>query len=244
MRDPLSPSIASLLAENGIKNDNLTVIEKSFSSLSPAIIKRRIESLAAQYTDVIVEDDDPLVLKGRLSWNQMQSFDKQYYAITGIEKLNVDRSGLLLEKLYLSAEQPGIKKQLFEQLVGEISRIQIQFSINETTLDETARLNIQSLSILLRDVFELADQLELSASLIIIGASDSSGLAAKNQRLSLERANAVKAALINQGMTVSKLFATGIGEVELSSDAMATRRVMFNTMYSDLNSKLPSANSQ
>lgn len=54
-----------------------------------------------------------------------------------------------------------------------------------------------------------------SASIIIIGHTDSSGSDAYNEALSLRRAGAVKGALVNLGIAEEKISPTGKGEAEL-----------------------------
>ena len=54
-----------------------------------------------------------------------------------------------------------------------------------------------------------------SASIVIIGHTDSSGSDAHNEALSLRRATAVKGALVNLGIAEDKISPTGKGETEL-----------------------------
>ncbi|MEM0912929.1 MAG: OmpA family protein, partial [Pseudomonadota bacterium] len=134
-----------------------------------------------------------------------------------------------------------IQRQLFEQLIGDIARIQIGFEVNEIDLDNVALQRIDELTNSLKDAFQLAEKLNLDANLIIVGASDSSGVSSTNERLSLQRANNVKTALINNGIPVSRLFSTGIGEIAFTSDVVATRRVMFNVLYTQTGQRDSSA---
>jgi len=232
MRDPTSQSVEQWLIDNNIKLHKVSINERSFISTEPGIVKAKLSNLVSEFDGLTLSFDDTPTLVGKLGWQALQDFNRRYYAIAGIEKLNVDRSQLLLSSIELQADnQPAIQRQLFEQLVGEIARIQINFAVNETELDQQGQQSIKDLSGLLRSVFNLAEKLNLSANLIIIGASDTTGTPSVNKRLSLDRANSVKTALINQGIAINRLFSAGIGEVTLSSGAVATRRVMFNVMY-------------
>ena len=233
LRDNASLPITQWLQQHDINQNDLRVNKQAFISIEPEIVKRKLSLLLANYPALEFNSEQSQII-GILNWQQMQQFNREYASLPGISQIGIDRTNVRLAEISLQAgEQPAIQRQLFEQLVGEISRVQIEFKSGESTLDELAIENVVALTQLLNDALEIAQTLQLSANLIIIGASDTSGSSSVNQRLSLQRANAVKTALINQGIPVGRLYSTGIGEINLSSDAVATRRVMFNLMYAE-----------
>ncbi|WP_100657790.1 OmpA family protein [Alteromonas flava] len=234
LRDAESESLQDWVASHGLSTNDVMFREQSFISVEPEIVKRKLLKLLNRYPQIDVIDDLKITLSGDLNWQDMQQFNAALAALPGVNVLQIDRSQLQLIEVSLQAsDQPAIQRQLFEQLVGEISRVNIEFDSGDAELNPVAMDNIIALTKILKDALKTAQNLNLSANLIIIGASDSSGASSTNLRLSLARANAVKAALINQGIPVSQLYATGIGEINLSDNAVATRRVMFNLMYAD-----------
>jgi outer membrane protein OmpA-like peptidoglycan-associated protein len=236
LRDRASLPIEDWLQEHDISRADLRIIEQAFISIESEIVARKLSQLVANYPSLSFIPASQEV-SGILNWRQMQQFNRDFAALPGIGELSIDRSNVRLAEISLQAgDQPAIQRQLFEQLVGEISRVQIEFQVGESNLDEAAINTVVELTKLLESALELGQSLQLSANLIIIGASDTSGATSVNQRLSLQRANAVKTALINQGIEVNRLYSTGIGEINLSSDAVATRRVMFNLMYAETKS--------
>lgn len=236
LRDRASLPIEDWLQEHDINRADLRIIEQAFISIESEIVARKLSQLVANYPSLSFIPASQEV-SGILNWRQMQQFNRDFAALPGIGELSIDRSNVRLAEISLQAgDQPAIQRQLFEQLVGEISRVQIEFQVGESNLDEAAINTVVELTKLLESALEIGQSLQLSANLIIIGASDTSGATSVNQRLSLQRANAVKTALINQGIEVNRLYSTGIGEINLSSDAVATRRVMFNLMYAETKS--------
>ncbi|MDM7859052.1 OmpA family protein [Alteromonas sp. ASW11-36] len=234
LRDSASISLERWLREHGLANADIRFNQQAFISVEPTIVVRKLKNLQQRFPEVAMHGAQPIVLSGELGWRKMQAFNAELAALPGIHTIHIDRTALKLSEVSIqAADQPAIQRQLFEQLVGEISRINIEFASGAAQLDDIAIENVVALKKLLDDALKTAQSLNLSANLIIIGASDATGSSSANQRLSLARANAVKTALINQGINVSQLFATGIGEINLSDDAVATRRVMFNLMYAE-----------
>ncbi len=234
LRDTASLELSDWLANNDLNDQRVHFDEQAFISVEPKIVQRKLTQLVADYPQLALTGDPVFSISGTLNWQDMRSFNTALAAVPGIDQLSVDRSRIGLSSISVIAdEQPAIQRQLFEQLVGEISRVTVEFDVGESSLNETSIEDLAALSRMLEDAFEIGQKLGLTANLIIIGASDASGASSTNRRLSLARANTVKTALINQNISVDKLFATGIGEINLSSDAVATRRVMFNVMYAE-----------
>lgn len=80
----------------------------------------------------------------------------------------------------------------------------VLFAVGETQLEPTARVNLE-------DVVELL-QSEPDKRIRIEGHTDASGPATVNQRISLERAEAVRDSLVAMGISAGRIQAMGMGE--------------------------------
>ena len=95
----------------------------------------------------------------------------------------------------------------------------ILFASNSSHLDPTARTHTESLATCLKGE---------SGRLALSGYADGSGESAYNLKLSLARAESVKAYLVELGVDGARLIVVGRGEAApIAGDAAASRRVEF-----------------
>ncbi len=141
---------------------------------------------------------------GRVSWNNGE---------LSANLLLAGENEAVVRELFARTDTPGSFGALQIQLIETVDRCDQQFS---TLLSEnTIRFNSGSASIssasdaLLDQVAELAQQCDLQ--LDVEGHTDSSGDEAFNQQLSLNRANAVIAALAERGVDALRFTAYGYG---------------------------------
>lgn len=223
------------LSENNINTDFISIKEVSFLSVDKQVIAQKVEQTITDYPTLRF-DIEAMTLSGELPISEFQSMTSKLNQIPGQKLLQIDTSQVVLlnNQVDLSDSQV-INEQLFVTLVGEISTVQITFESGESGLGEDQSANLDKVAELYLKVEALATRLNRSANLVIVGASDSTGESAYNQRLSRQRALVVREALIERGLKPEHVFSVGVGEIDLPGDIKSTRKVLFNVMFAELN---------
>lgn len=238
LRDPAAQPTAVWLEQNNIEQSYITVSEIPFISIDTALVKQKIASIVSQYKSVTF-DTQAMTFVGKLELNTYQTLSGKLDQVPGNELLNIDRTGLdIIDNAIDLSDNRAVNEQVFIRLVGEISSVQIEFETGETSLSADQNAGLDKVSECYNNVQLLASKLSRSANLVIVGASDSSGERSFNQRLSRQRALVVREALIERGLKAENIFAVGIGEIELPGNIKATRKVLFNIMFAELNSRV------
>ncbi len=94
---------------------------------------------------------------------------------------------------------------------------------------------LEDLTLLLKQLQDVAQQLNLTFAVFVMGASDNSGTPTRNLELSRARAKNVSEALINMGINEDVLFPIGLGQVSLQEASMG-RTVFINVLVSQRSS--------
>ncbi|MBF7074104.1 OmpA family protein [Glaciecola sp. MH2013] len=234
-RDPISMSSEDWLAQNDIDLTLLSISEISLISLNNKAIKLKVERLMQAYPTLSFDPEMALV-RGEIEISEFQAFLNKLNTIPGIEQLSVSTASvdLIREEIDLSNSKE-VNEQLFIQLVGEISSVQVIFESGEASLPAEQSTNLDKVAELYSTISLLAEQLQRSTNLVIVGASDSTGEKSYNLQLSRQRSLAVRNALIERGLQAEHIFAVGVGEIDLPGDIKSTRKVLFNVMFAELN---------
>jgi outer membrane protein OmpA-like peptidoglycan-associated protein len=235
MRDPAAQGIKEWLSQNNIEQDYINIDETPFISVDKALIAQKISTIVSEYETVDI-DIQSMVLAGELELNEYQTLKARIDRIPGAElfKINSQAVEFIDNKIDLS-ENNAVNEQIFIRLVGEISSVQIGFDVNETALSPEQSVGLDKVSEHYSSIERLAEKLNRSTNLVIVGASDSTGERGFNQRLSGQRSLVVREALIARGLKPEHVFSVGIGEIELPGNIKTTRKVLFNVMFAELN---------
>jgi len=232
LRDRHAQPISDWLSD--IDTSFVSINQDEFISVDIQIVQQKIRQQMVQYPNVNY-DASKQALIGSLQRGQRQSLLNNLQTIPGYADLQVDISQLDTIDIKVDLSQStAVLEQTFVQLIGEISKQQLAFDSGESDIEQSQLSQIALLSARFTDIKRIAKRLNRSASLIIVGASDTSGDSAYNKRLSDIRAQNVKQALVQQGADASTLFAVGIGEISLEGNVKATRKVLFNVIFTDL----------
>jgi outer membrane protein OmpA-like peptidoglycan-associated protein len=155
--------------------------------------------------------------------------------LPGYKENQPDYSQLEIEELSIDlSDSKAVLEQTFTQLIGKISQQQLIFEPGIDSIGESQLPQAQAVAQYFSKIDQIATKLNRSVSLIIVGASDTSGDSSYNLRLSQNRAENIKQILIDFNINSDNLFAVGIGEVNLTGDIKATRKVLFNVIFTDL----------
>jgi outer membrane protein OmpA-like peptidoglycan-associated protein len=235
LRDPVAPETLTWLTDNNINTDFIRVNEVVFLSVDKRVIAQKVAETISSYPSLRF-DQETMHLSGELAISEFQSMTSKLNQIPGKSLLQIDTSQVLLQNNQVDLSQSeAVNEQLFVTLVGEISTVQITFNSGESGLGQDQSANLDKVGELYLKVEALATRLNRSANLVIVGASDSTGESAYNQRLSRQRALVVREALIERGLKPEHVFSVGVGEIDLPGDIKSTRKVLFNVMFAELN---------
>jgi outer membrane protein OmpA-like peptidoglycan-associated protein len=230
LRDPNAIEVQQWLDEHQIESDQVEVEERAYLSLEPELVLLRIKELISRYPDVRLENSPQgPALSGLLNNANRQMLVRQLSNIPGIENLSQLVENIQVQELQtLTEDSPEILQALFQINSAKIDVTQIEFEQGKSELTKLAKQQISILSEQLKTIIDISQKLELNVGLIIMGASDSVGSKVYNQRLSLQRAQAVQAYLVELGIEPGYLNAIGLGVVEIQAVGSGARKVIFN----------------
>lgn len=235
LRDPAAQEIGEWLSQNSIEQKYINIAETPFISIDKKLITEKISTIVDEY-DTIDIDTQSMELAGNLQLTDYQILKARIDRIPGAEFFKIDSQAIeFIDNEIDLSENNAVNEQIFINLVGEISSIQIGFDVGETALSPEQSTGLDKVSEHYNNIERLAKKLNRSTNLVIVGASDSTGERGFNQRLSGQRSLVVREALIARGLKPEHVFSVGIGEIELPGNIKTTRKVLFNVMFAELN---------
>lgn len=223
MRDPLAGEINQLIADAQIAPQSVVTRWKPFISLEPEMIGKRVAARINPPSSVQIDIDSQgkMTAKGfapktwinntREIWSTIpgiNGYDDSQVQNLDIERLNQYKSKIEQEVLLFVEGST----QLLADQEGKFNQIQTQ----------------------LREIYQIASQLNYQVRLEITGHTDSTGNDTLNQPLSQNRARAIATRLINGGIDPKSISISGVGSqqpVEVNQSqiqAPKNRRVTFN----------------
>ncbi len=235
LRDPAAQAIPDWLLQNSIDEKYITITETPFISVDRELVAQKVLAIVKEYETIDI-DTQSMILRGTLTLNDYQILKARIDRVPGSERFQIDSQAItIIDNIIDLSQNNAVNEQIFIRLVGEISSIQIGFDVGETTLSPEQSTSLDKVSEHYINIERLAKKLNRSSNLVIVGASDSTGERSFNQRLSGQRSLVVREALIARGLKPEHVFSVGIGEIELPGNIKATRKVLFNVMFAELN---------
>jgi len=234
LRDPFVQSSSTWLQNENIALDHLVIHEEPFVSLRTEVVSNKLQALLDTYPTVSAthnNEGNTLYLSGKLNVEELGAFSQEFHAIPGIDKLNADISGIsLIGQPTIPANDVDIMS--LEYLAAQISSIQVSFAPNQETISTSQRNTLNHLGGQVLQLEQMAQQLNLTVAVFIMGASDSSGSPGRNVALSKQRADNVMNALLAMNIDPSILFPMGLGQLSLNEASMG-RTVFINVLISE-----------
>jgi outer membrane protein OmpA-like peptidoglycan-associated protein len=232
LRDPDAISVNDWLLQNNLTVNQLVVNERLYQSLEPEILKVRAQQILSKYSDLKATwQAEGLNLSGTL---ELIKSEKLLYELSNAgftvgKNLTINELKLPTSTKLISDK--SVKHQIFVELVGRVSSMQLNFPVASDVITPDMQLALQRIHQNLIQLNTLADDLELSFGLVIMGSSDNSGNKVSNTILSLQRAQNTEKALQQLGVNKDQMFVTGLGQVELIEIENTSRNVLFNILY-------------
>lgn len=234
LRDPDAIAVKDWLAASDLDIDisDLDLLEKHYQSLDLPILKARSQRILTQYPQIKAHwQEDMLQLSGQENRFSIDAIQHQLAVAGLVAGKNLDLSELRTFKPAMNGASDDAKWQVFKQIIGRISSIQLSFEPETAKLTESMYGQLSQLYQQWLYLAPLAEELGLNCGLIIIGSSDSTGVTEKNHVLSFARANNAAKALRQIGMNEKKVFVAGLGQIDITGVEKTSRKVMFNVLY-------------
>jgi outer membrane protein OmpA-like peptidoglycan-associated protein len=231
MRDPSALSVENWFKIQKIPFENVVLNERRYYSLSPEIITKRAEAVLESYPEITFDwQNKKLNLYGQLDHTKHQQLTSKLIEI-GLQKNDLNVNELSLTSSSLLAESNSINQQVFKDLVGKISTLQLSFDSGDAHVKPSMSDDLLMLKQQFTHLNSLAKQLNKNVGLIIMGCSDNTGNVVTNNALSLKRAENTALALTKLGLNREQMYVTGLGQINIKDVKNTARKVMFNIIY-------------
>ena len=236
LRDPSILTAPRWLENEGIALNDVVLYEEPFVSLQASVVEEKLNRLLSVYPAVTSRTDEKNNLKfsGNLPLGALTQFTRELNAIPGILQLKPDLSGISITAGQAMSNK-ALKEALMAELAAQVSAVKIDFATNQQALAPSQTQTLEDLTLLLKQLQDVAQQLNLTFAVFVMGASDNSGTPTRNLELSRARAKNVSEALKNMGINEDVLFPIGLGQVSLQEASMG-RTVFINVLVSQRSS--------
>jgi outer membrane protein OmpA-like peptidoglycan-associated protein len=206
-RDPLASDPASDLAQYGLDASQATLEFAPFYSLDDAIVTQRAKSLLAPPSGVtLVNRGGRLAASGAASSAWIVSFHERAPLLAGVNSVDAT--------------------QLRAREIVSLESVVLTFPVGRAQLDTGQQDVIAQATHDLNEIRRYADRTNQTATILIVGHTDSSGIESANQVLSSQRAGAIDVLLVHQGVPKGLLVPRGVGTTEplrMEGDEQAQR---------------------
>lgn len=232
LRDPDAVKVTDWLEDNKLAIAQLNITERYYYSLDPDLLNIRAQKILSQYPTISSTWQNKLLtLSGSLGLIETEQLLNKL-SISGF----IDGKNLSADQLHLASpasleNSTTVKQQLFDDLIGRVSAIQLNFTIASEQITPKMQITLQRLYLQVQQLSQLARELDISFGLLIIGTSDSTGSKTANNKLSINRAKNTANTLQAMGLNKEKMYVTGLGQIEITDISNTARKVMFNILF-------------
>ena len=232
LRDPDAIKISDWLNTNAINSANVKVIERNYYSLDTPILHQRIERISANYPRInFTWKNNMLALAGTLNISKTEQLLNALGLAGFTVDNNLDTAKLQLTSSNAIAESKQIQQQLFNDIIGRVASLQLNFPVAIETITPEMQMTLQKIYQYVKQLTPLAKSLNIKFGLLILGSSDNTGSSSTNNIISLQRANNAADVLQQHGMEKTQMFVVGLGKIEISEISSKARTVMFNIIH-------------
>ncbi len=234
LRDPDAVNITDWLNSNELQPSTFTIVERSYHSLDQKILQQRAQRIISAYPSISSTwQNNSLALAGTLDLIKTEQLINAL-AIAGLTQgENLTTAQLQLTSTEHIATSQQIKQQLFNQLIGRIASIQLNFSVASGDITAKMQRSLNRLYQYIKQLAPIADDLGIDFGLLIMGSSDNTGNKAANDILSMNRANNTADILLSKGIAKDKIYVVGLGQIDIVNISSTSRSVMFNVIYTN-----------
>jgi len=194
-RDPLASDPGSDLATDGLDRSKADLEFAPFYSLDDAIVTRRATELLLPPSGVtLIARSGTLAASGVASSAWIASFRERAALVGGVLSVDTD--------------------QLRNGEIASLESIVLTFPLGQAALDSGQQDVIARAARDLIAIQQYANHSGQQASVLVVGHTDSSGIESANQVLSKQRAAAIAAVLLHDGVPKGVLVPRGVGTAQ------------------------------
>ncbi len=202
LRDPLAAEPMSILADNGVRPEDVLLIFKPFQSLDESFIGQRIAvQLAPPATARLSLAGGRLTAAGQASHAWLARARRLVSQLPGV--VSFDDSAVVDTDL-AALEVRRVRAEL----------LQARFVFASTELARGQEEVVNQMAAALADVYTVARPAGIEVSIQIIGNTDGTGAEERNVRLSRDRADRIITLLVARGIPARDLAAVGVGSTQ------------------------------
>jgi outer membrane protein OmpA-like peptidoglycan-associated protein len=232
LRDLNAVNVTRWLEDNDLDIAKVNIIERNYHSLDAEILLYRAQKIIEELPQITLTwQDQELSLVGRIDFSKYEQLLGRLAVAGFTEGLNLDIDKLQVISTHQIANSKQVKQQLFDDLIAKISSIQLHFSLASEEITPKMQISLAQVHQYIRQLNVIANELEMSVGLLIIGCSDNTGNKVTNKVLSLKRANNAAQILQSKGLSEDDMYVVGIGQVDIKTVKNTARKVLFNMIY-------------
>jgi OOP family OmpA-OmpF porin len=199
MRDPLAADLGQLIKSSDVNPADGEFHWGGYYALDDGIVQQRAKAiLSPPSTAVLSVKSGALNVSGVASADSVKELQSKALLVPGIHSVE------------LSPElDPG--RLVFNQAKTEIESAVVKFPVASAALSSSESVGLHKLAEKIQSLLQAADSLHQSATLEILGHTDSTGAEGENLNLSQRRADRVARELGQLGVADRSLRARGVG---------------------------------
>jgi OOP family OmpA-OmpF porin len=211
LRDPASADPGAVLAERGIDLDRVAFSWEAYLSLDPSLAEGRVRTVLAPPPSVTISArGDTVVASGTAPAEWLAFAYRMQAALPGVGYLD------------LHAVEPRFSSEI-ATLRQTVEATRVMFPIGSASWEMGAGTEIDAVASGMRRLNAAIGAIGYTVRYDLIGRTDITGSRETNRTLSQRRADAVRTALVAQGLSAGQLLTRGVGTTDpLRSDDPAT----------------------
>lgn len=224
LKDPAAQPTLTWIQSTQSSFTNIQLTELPYQSLEPELMQQRLIQVSNNFPELTFQQSNN-TFQGELSAERFRALQMSIAALPkSSEMINLLNEVTIKQAI---VHDTLVNRFLLEKEISDIESTSVSFDIDESELTETAKTTIKELSKRVISMTNIALKLNQNIQLVAMGISDSIGTTNYNQKLSAKRANAVRDALIREGVNPTIIKSVGLGIVNSNE---GSRRVIFGVI--------------
>lgn len=229
-RDPRAPTIEEWLKHEQINLKWVTYSEVPFISLSKQLTLEQIEDVIKPFSGITYSRQSNQI-SGDLSGQEHLLLLNLLRDVTGIKQHPVNFSVNIKAN---EVDTSSATKDALAIIAGQITQLQITFDASSAKIIPSQQIQLVLIVEKYIQLQAYAAQAGLSAKLLVMGTSDSTGNVNTNRKLSAQRAENTKQALIVKGIKASDIMSSGFSIIDDAATDTNMRKALINVVYNPM----------